>query len=79
MPDEKSEEAIVLLTGETTQLVVREGPLLQPCQAGKYVTVHARKDQPHQRQITRTSAQTRPEGQKAKSRSPGLMWQVEKR
>ena len=29
-PDEKSEEAILLMTGETTKLVEREGPLLQP-------------------------------------------------
>ena len=29
-PGEKSEEAIVPLTIETTQLGVREGPLLQP-------------------------------------------------
>lgn len=39
-PDEKLEEAIVLLTSETTQLAVREGPLLQQGQAGRYVTVH---------------------------------------
>jgi hypothetical protein len=29
-PDEKSEEAIVLMTIETTELDEREGPLLQP-------------------------------------------------
>jgi len=34
-PGEKSEEAIVLMTTETTQLGEREGPLLQPCRAGR--------------------------------------------
>jgi len=34
-PDEKSEEAIVLVTIETTQLGEREGPLLQPGLAGR--------------------------------------------
>jgi hypothetical protein len=29
-PDRKSEEAIVLMTIETTELDEREGPLLQP-------------------------------------------------
>jgi hypothetical protein len=29
-PDEKSEEAIVLMMGETTELARREGSLLQP-------------------------------------------------
>jgi len=33
--DEKSEEAILLMTIETTQLGEREGPLLQPCLAGR--------------------------------------------
>jgi hypothetical protein len=33
MPGEKSEEAIVPLTIETTQLGEREGPLLQSSQA----------------------------------------------
>jgi hypothetical protein len=33
MLHEKSEEAIVLVTIETTQLDVREGPLLQPSPA----------------------------------------------
>jgi hypothetical protein len=35
MPDEKSEEAIVPLMGETTELVRREGSLLQPGSARK--------------------------------------------
>jgi hypothetical protein len=47
VPGEQSEEAIVLMTGETTQLTVREGPLLQPSSAGRYVMVHARKGQLH--------------------------------
>jgi hypothetical protein len=34
-PGEKSEEAIVLKTIETTQLGDREGPLLQPGIAGR--------------------------------------------
>ena len=34
-PVEKSEEAIVLMTIETTELDVREGPLLQPNLARK--------------------------------------------
>ena len=34
-PGEKSEEAIVLRTTETTQIGKREGPLLQPCRAGR--------------------------------------------
>jgi hypothetical protein len=34
-PDEKSEEAIVLMTIETTELGEREGPLLQPGLAGR--------------------------------------------
>jgi len=34
-PGEKSEEAILLRTPETTELGEREGPLLQPSQAGK--------------------------------------------
>jgi hypothetical protein len=34
-PDEKSEEAIVLMTIETTELDEREGPLLQPSEARK--------------------------------------------
>jgi len=34
-PDEKSEEAIVLMTMETTKLDEREGPLLQPSSARK--------------------------------------------
>jgi len=34
-PDEKSEEAIVLMTMETTQLDEREKPLLQPGSAGR--------------------------------------------
>jgi hypothetical protein len=32
-PDEKSEEAIVLMTLETAELEEREGPLLQPSPA----------------------------------------------
>jgi hypothetical protein len=31
MTDEKSEEAVILLMVETTELDRREGPLLQPC------------------------------------------------
>jgi hypothetical protein len=46
-PGEKSEEAIVLMRGETTQLAEREGPLLQPSRVRRYVTVHALKGQPH--------------------------------
>jgi hypothetical protein len=34
-PDEKSEEVIVLMTIETTELDEREGPLLQPSLARK--------------------------------------------
>jgi hypothetical protein len=34
-PDEKSEEAILLMTIETTKLGEREGPLLQPSLAGR--------------------------------------------
>jgi len=34
-PGEMSEEAIVLKTPETTELREREGPLLQPSQAGR--------------------------------------------
>jgi hypothetical protein len=34
-PDEKSEEAIVLMTDKTTELVEREGSLLQPSQAAR--------------------------------------------
>ena len=34
-PDEKSEEAIVLMIIETTELDEREGPLLQPSLARK--------------------------------------------
>jgi hypothetical protein len=41
MPDEKSEEAIVLMSSETTELARREGPLLQPSTARKEVSVHA--------------------------------------
>jgi hypothetical protein len=33
MPDEKSEEAIVPLSGKTTELARREGSLLQPSSA----------------------------------------------
>jgi len=42
---EKSEEVIVPRMVETTELDRREGPRLQPCRAGRYVTVHARKGQ----------------------------------
>jgi hypothetical protein len=35
MPDEKSEEAIVLMMSETTKLARREGSLLQPSLARK--------------------------------------------
>jgi hypothetical protein len=35
MPCEESEEAIVLKTSETTELGKREGPLLQPSEAGR--------------------------------------------
>jgi hypothetical protein len=34
MPDEKSDEAIVLMTDRTTKPVEREGPLLQPAERG---------------------------------------------
>jgi hypothetical protein len=34
MPDEKSDEAIVPMRDETTQLISREGPLLQPAERG---------------------------------------------
>jgi hypothetical protein len=34
MPDEKSDEAILPLSDETTQLISREGPLLQPAVRG---------------------------------------------
>ena len=32
---EESEEAIVLMTERTTKPINREGPLLQPCRAGR--------------------------------------------
>jgi hypothetical protein len=35
IPDEKSEEAIVLMMGETTKLTWRKGSLLQPSSARK--------------------------------------------
>jgi hypothetical protein len=34
-PDKKSEEVILLMTIETTELDAREGPLLQPSSARK--------------------------------------------
>jgi hypothetical protein len=35
MPDEKSEEAVLLMMSETTKLARREGSLLQPGSARK--------------------------------------------
>jgi len=35
IPDEKSEETIVLMIGKTTKLAGREGSLLQPSSARK--------------------------------------------
>lgn len=40
VPHEESEEAIVLMNGRTTEPFMREGSLLHPCQARRYVTVH---------------------------------------
>ena len=40
-PNEKSEEAIRLKMSETTKLTRKEGSLLQPGSARKYVTVNA--------------------------------------
>ena len=47
VPGEQSEAVIVPVTIETTQLDVGKGRVLQPRQAGRYVTVHARKGQQH--------------------------------
>ena len=52
-PYEQSEEVIVLLRTKTTQLGRREGPLLQPCPARRYVMVHAREGQPHPKESSR--------------------------
>ena len=47
VPREKSEGEVVLADGADNTTARREGPLLQPRSAGREVTVHARKSQPH--------------------------------
>ena len=77
MSHEKSEGVILPLMIETTQLGWREGPLLQPCPARRYVMVHARKGQSHRldnsRQLQRRLCS---KAKRGRLFGPGRMWSV---